>query len=58
MESFGAGYDGLTCSDSAVFLLQLFGYFNRPYLGFEAAAGIDWAWDHRLGDLARYFGIE
>lgn len=44
--------------DSVVFLLQLFGYFNRPYLGFEAAAGIDWAWDHRLGDLAPYFGIE
>lgn len=39
-------------------LLQLFGYFNRPYLGFEAAAGIDWGWDHRLADLAPYFGIE
>ena len=34
-----------------VFLLQLFGYFGPPYLGFEAAAGIDWAWDHRLSDL-------
>jgi hypothetical protein len=43
--------------DDAVFLLQLFGYFGHPYLGFEAAAGIDWAWDHRLGDLAPYFGI-
>jgi hypothetical protein len=43
--------------DRAVFLLQLFGYFGRPYLGFEAAAGIDWAWDHRLGDLAPHFGI-
>jgi hypothetical protein len=43
--------------DSAVFLLQLFGYFGLPYLGFEAAAGIDWAWDHRLVDLAPYFGI-
>ncbi len=42
---------------SAVFLLQLFGYFGRSYLGFEAAAGIDWAWDHRLGDLAPHFGI-
>ncbi len=46
-----------TYGDSAVFLLQLFGYFNRPYLGFEAAAGIDWAWDHRLDDLAPYLGI-
>jgi hypothetical protein len=44
--------------DRAVFLLQLFGYFGRPYLGFEAAAGIDWTWDHRLRDLAPYFGIE
>ena len=44
--------------DNVVFLLQLFGHFGRSYLGFEAAAGIDWAWDHRLGDLARYFGIE
>lgn len=43
--------------DGAVFLLQLFGYFGRPYLGFEAAAGIDWAWDHRLEDLAPHFGI-
>ncbi len=46
-----------THGDSAVFLLQLFGYFGRPYLGFEAAAGIDWAWDHRLSDLASYLGI-
>jgi hypothetical protein len=44
--------------DDAVFLLQLFGYFGHSYLGFEAAAGIDWAWDHRLSDLAPYFGIE
>lgn len=43
--------------ERAVFLLQLFGYFGRSYLGFEAAAGIDWAWDHRLDDLAPYFGI-
>ncbi len=47
-----------THGESAVFLLQLFGYFGRPYLGFEAAAGIDWAWDHRLSDLSSYFGIE
>jgi len=47
-----------THGDGVVFLLQLFGYFNPPYLGFEASAGIDWAWDHRLGDFAMYFGIE
>lgn len=44
--------------EHAVFLLQLFGYFGHSYLGFEAAAGIDRAWDHRLSDLASYFGIE
>jgi hypothetical protein len=44
--------------DKIVFLLQLFGYFDDKYLGFEASAGIDWAWDHRLSDLARYFGVE
>jgi hypothetical protein len=43
--------------DNVVLLLQLFGYFGHSYLGFEAAAGIDWAWDHRLDDLARKFGI-
>lgn len=43
--------------ERVVFLLQLFGYFNPGYLTFEAAAGIDWAWDHRLKDLAGYFGI-
>jgi hypothetical protein len=43
--------------DRAVFLLQLFGYFNPGYLSFEAAAGIDWAWDHRLEDLGGYLGI-
>src|ERR1700691_282823 len=40
-----------------VFLLQLFGYFGRTYLEFEAAAGIDWAWDHRLNDLTPYLAI-
>ncbi len=44
--------------DKAVFLLQLFGYFGHTYLGFEASAGIDWAWDHRLDDLNPYLGIE
>jgi hypothetical protein len=47
-----------THGGKAVLLLQLFGYFGRPYLGFEAEAGINWAWDHRLSDLAFYFGIK
>lgn len=52
-------HDALTRThgERAVFLLQLFGYFGRSYLGFEASAGIDWAWDHRLSDLAPYLGI-
>jgi hypothetical protein len=36
------------------FLLQLSGFFNRSYLSYEADHDIDWAWDHRLGDLNRY----
>lgn len=38
----------------AVFLLQLFGYFNEGYFRFEASAGIDWAWDHRIEDFGEY----
>jgi hypothetical protein len=44
--------------ENTVFLLQLFGYFGKAYLGFEASAGIDWTWDHRLSDFDPYFGIE
>jgi len=40
--------------DQAVFLLQLFGYFNASYFAYVAAAGIDWAWDHRIDDFALY----
>lgn len=40
------------------FLLQLFGYFGVTYLKYKAAAGIDWAWDHRLRDLAPYLGAD
>jgi hypothetical protein len=41
----------------AIFLLQLFGYFGRSYLSFEASAGIDWAWDHRLLDFDEHLGV-
>ncbi len=34
------------------FLLLLCGYFEPGYLGYEAAEGIDWIWEHRLDDLA------
>jgi len=33
------------------FLLLLCGYFDSGYLGYEAAEGIDWIWEHRLHDL-------
>ena len=33
------------------FLLFLGGYFNPGYLGYEAAEGIDWVWEHRIDDL-------
>jgi len=38
------------------FNLFLCGYFDSGYLGYEAAEGIDWVWEHRIDDLAR-FGI-
>jgi type II restriction enzyme len=38
------------------FNLFLCGYFDSPYLGYEAAEGIDWVWEHRIDDLIG-FGI-
>ncbi len=35
------------------FLLLLCGYFDSGYLGYEAAEGIDWIWEHRINDLAK-----
>ena len=31
--------------------LFLCGYFDSGYLGYEAAEGIDWIWEHRIMDL-------
>ena len=33
------------------FVLFLCGYFDSGYLGYEAAEGIDWVWEHRIADL-------
>lgn len=33
------------------FALFLCGYFNAGYLGYEAADGMDWIWEHRIEDL-------
>lgn len=37
-------------------ILFLCGYFDSGYLGYEAAEGIDWVWEHRIDDL-REFGL-
>ncbi len=38
--------------NTVVFVLFLCGYFGSDYLGYEAAEGIDWVWEHRIEDLA------
>ena len=38
------------------YILFLCGYFDSGYLGYEAAEGIDWVWEHRIDDL-REFGL-
>ncbi|HEX4123898.1 MAG TPA: XamI family restriction endonuclease [Tepidisphaeraceae bacterium] len=39
--------------DSVIFILFLCGYFGTDYLGYEAAEGIDWVWEHRANDLLK-----
>ncbi len=36
------------------FVLFLCGYFDSGYLGYEAAEGIDWVWEHRIDELAEF----
>jgi hypothetical protein len=45
-----------TYGDKVKFNLFLCGYFDSGYLGYEAAEGIDWVWEHRIEDIA-LFGI-
>ena len=40
-----------TYGADVVFVLFLCGYFGSDYLGYEAAEGIDWVWEHRIDDL-------
>jgi XamI restriction endonuclease len=42
-----------TYGDSVWYVLFLCGYFGSDYLGYEAAEGIDWVWEHRIEDLAK-----
>ena len=43
-----------THGDHVRFNLFLCGYFDSGYLGYEAAEGIDWVWEHRIDDLAGF----
>lgn len=43
-----------TYGDKVRFNLFLCGYFDSGYLGYEAAEGIDWVWEHRIDDLASF----
>jgi hypothetical protein len=36
-----------------MFVLFLCGYFDSSYLGYEAAEGIDWVWEHRIDDMVQ-----
>ena len=40
-----------TFGENVVFDLFLCGYFDSAYLGYEAAEGIDWIWEHRISDM-------
>ena len=44
-----------TYGDDIEFILFLCGYFDSGYLGYEAAEGIDWVWEHRIDDLQEFF---
>lgn len=37
--------------EGLLYILFLCGYFDSGYLGYEAAEGIDWVWEHRIEDL-------
>lgn len=40
-----------TYGEKVSYNLFLCGYFDSGYLGYEAAEGIDWIWEHRTSDL-------
>lgn len=43
-----------TYGKKITFDLFLCGYFDSGYLGYEAAEGIDWVWEHRIDDLEQF----
>ncbi|MGC1188375.1 MAG: XamI family restriction endonuclease, partial [Candidatus Acidiferrales bacterium] len=50
-EAIKINYLKATHGRDVVFVLFLCGYFDAAYLGYEAAEGIDWIWEHRTRDL-------
>ena len=42
------------CGEDVRYVLFLCGYFDSGYLGYEAAEGIDWVWEHRIEDLEEF----
>ena len=45
-----------TYGESIDLTLFLCGYFDAGYLGYEAAEGIDWVWEHRIDDMEQLLG--
>ncbi|MBF0622004.1 MAG: XamI family restriction endonuclease [Magnetococcales bacterium] len=43
-----------TYGQDVQFILFLCGYFDSGYLGYGAAEGIDWVWEHRINDLGEF----
>ena len=43
-----------TYGENVRYILFLCGYFDSGYLGYEAAEGIDWVWEHRINDLGKF----
>lgn len=43
-----------TYGNTIEFVLFLCGYFDSGYLGYEAAEGIDWVWEHRIDDFTKF----
>ena len=43
-----------TYGEDVRYVLFLCGYFDSGYLGYEAAEGIDWVWEHRIADLEEF----
>ena len=45
-----------TYGEGICYIVFLCGYFDSGYLGYEAADGIDWVWEHRIEDF-EHLGI-